>query len=208
MTAKGTKEHIWTGNNTMDISQGQWLNRPSQWRIDQQQLVVVTDEGTDFWRKTHYGFVRHSGHAFGQQISGDFTLQLCVEANFEQLYDQAGLFIQHSAHDWVKAGIEYNDDAPAMSCVVTRDHSDWSTGVFSGNPRRFWMRATCTDDVLRIQYSDDGKTWPLLRLLDWSSKQPAFVGAMCCTPERGGLEVVFSELQLGPPLEKELHDLS
>jgi hypothetical protein len=31
---------------------------------------------------------------------------------------------------------------------------------------------------------------------------------MCCTPERAGLVVRFTEFRLGPPLGRELHDLS
>jgi hypothetical protein len=31
---------------------------------------------------------------------------------------------------------------------------------------------------------------------------------MCCTPERQGLAVRFSDLRLTPPLGKALHDLS
>ena len=31
---------------------------------------------------------------------------------------------------------------------------------------------------------------------------------MICSPERGGLKVSFSDWQLGPPLNKQLHDLS
>lgn len=44
---------------------GTWLNRPKTLAINGDTLDVVTDQATDFWRKTHYGFTRdseHSGH--------------------------------------------------------------------------------------------------------------------------------------------------
>jgi regulation of enolase protein 1 (concanavalin A-like superfamily) len=31
---------------------------------------------------------------------------------------------------------------------------------------------------------------------------------MCCTPERRGLEVLFSDFSVTPPTDKPLHDLS
>jgi regulation of enolase protein 1 (concanavalin A-like superfamily) len=31
---------------------------------------------------------------------------------------------------------------------------------------------------------------------------------MCCTPQRAGLAVAFSDFTLGPALGKDLHDLS
>ncbi|MDP0869425.1 DUF1349 domain-containing protein, partial [Klebsiella pneumoniae] len=33
-------------------------------------------------------------------------------------------------------------------------------------------------------------------------------GVMCCSPERAGLAVAFQDIQLPPPLDKALHDLS
>ncbi len=34
------------------------------------------------------------------------------------------------------------------------------------------------------------------------------VGPMCCTPERAGLDVRFSDFRIGPPIVKDLHDVS
>jgi uncharacterized protein len=34
------------------------------------------------------------------------------------------------------------------------------------------------------------------------------VGPMCCTPERAGLEVRFSDFSVTPPAGRALHDLT
>lgn len=192
----------------MDIKNCQWINEPTEWTLDNNVLYVTTDNNTDFWRETHYGFTRHSGHIFGCEVEGDFTLQLCVEGAFEEIYDQAGLMIEQGPKQWCKAGIEFADNQFLMSSVLTNDKSDWATGVFQGNPNKFWMRATIEDEVLRLQYSADGFTWPLIRLCPFPNAKKRFVGAMCCTPERKGLNIRFSEFRLSKPLGKELHDLS
>ena len=75
-------------------------------------------------------------------------------------------------------------------------------------PDGFWLRVTVSEGVIRVQYSVDGKLWPLLRLAPFPVAAHYLVGPMCCTPERGGLEVVFSQLTVGPALRKDLHDLS
>ena len=108
---------------------------------------------------------------------------------------------------WLKAGIEFNDDAPAIGSVLTLTHSDWATGLFHGDPRTFWLRLTRKGDALRLQYSTDGERWPLLRL-GYFPPGPVKAGVMCCSPERGGLAVAFQDIQLSPPLDKALHDLS
>ncbi|MBJ3816824.1 DUF1349 domain-containing protein [Shimwellia pseudoproteus] len=192
----------------MDIKQGKWLNEPTEWTLENDVLQVTTNNNTDFWRETHYGFTRHSGHVFGVEVRGDFTLQLCIEGAFEQLYDQAGLMIEQGPRQWCKAGIEFSDGQFLMSSVLTNGQSDWATGAFQGNPEKFWMRATLENGVLRLQYSRDAITWPLIRLCPFPPAQRRFVGAMCCTPEREGLKIRFSEFRLTKPLGKALHDLS
>ena len=39
-----------------------WLNEPSVWSGDASDLTVAVEPETDFWRTTHYGFVRDNGH--------------------------------------------------------------------------------------------------------------------------------------------------
>jgi regulation of enolase protein 1 (concanavalin A-like superfamily) len=185
-----------------------WLNEPEAWRLEDDVLHVTTDQGTDFWRETHYGFTRHSGHVFGVARDGDFSAQVRIRARYEQLYDQAGLMVRIDEARWVKAGIELSDGRPLLSSVLTVERSDWATGSFTGDPGDFWMRATVADGVLRLQCSLDGKTWPLVRLCPFPCAATYLVGPMCCTPERAGLEVIFSDFEVSAPLGKDLHDLS
>ncbi len=192
----------------MEGQQWRWLNEPTEWHQTDDGLQVVTDPQTDFWRSTWYGFERHSGHVYGCDVSGELTFQVCVEGEFTTLYDQAGLMLLQDEAHWLKAGIEYNDAQPMIGSVLTNPRSDWATGIFPGNPRRFWLRLTRLADCLRLQYSTDGKVWPLLRLAPFPQSERCFIGVMCCTPERQGLAVRFSDLRLTPPLGKALHDLS
>ncbi|MFQ2001734.1 DUF1349 domain-containing protein [Aeromonas veronii] len=192
----------------MEGMEWRWLNEPAEWHQTDDGLQVVTDRQTDFWRSTWYGFERHSGHLYGCEVTGEFTFQVCVEGEFTTLYDQAGLMLLQDEAHWLKAGIEYNDAQPMIGSVLTNPRSDWATGIFTGNPRRFWLRLTRLADCLRLQYSTDGKVWPLLRLAPFPPSERSFIGVMCCTPERQGLAVRFSDLRLTPPLGKALHDLS
>ena len=46
-----------------------------------------------------------------------------------------------------------------------------------------------------------------MRRAPFAKNSSYLVGPMACTPERAGLEVVFSEFRVTPPLGKDLHDL-
>ena len=98
-----------------------------------------------------------AGISMAARLKGEFTFQICVEGEFTPLYDQAGLMLLQDDAHWLKAGIEYNDAQPMIGSVLTNPRSDWATGIFTGNPRRFWLRLTRLADCLRLQYSTDGK---------------------------------------------------
>lgn len=192
------------------FDQCEWINEPAQWRVEHDTLFVATDANTDFWRKTHYGFVRDSGHVFAASVNGDFTAEVTVDGDFSALYDQAGLMVRESEARWVKAGAEYNDGALTFSTVLTDELSDWSLGSRAG-ANRFRVRMTIAEGVLKVQCSADEHTWTLMRLAPFAASRADarwLVGPMCCTPERGGLDVRFSDFRIGPPIVRDLHDIS
>ncbi|MBR0895726.1 DUF1349 domain-containing protein [Bradyrhizobium tropiciagri] len=187
---------------------GVWLNEPERWTADGDSLRVATGNATDFWRETHYGFTRDSGHFLGFPTAGAFTAELRIQGKFAALYDQAGIMVRVDAQHWVKAGIEFSDGHAMLSSVLTRGQSDWTTAPYAHDARDFRLRVTVSNGVLRLQVSADGELWPLMRLAPFPKASSYLVGPMACTPERAGLEVSFSAFRLTPPLGKDLHDLS
>ncbi|MCB0024316.1 MAG: DUF1349 domain-containing protein, partial [Caldilinea sp.] len=71
----------------------QWLNEPRTWEIDGDTIRVTADAGSDFWRKTHYGFIRDNGHVLYTTVAGDFEVTVKVAGGYHELYDQAGLMV-------------------------------------------------------------------------------------------------------------------
>jgi len=185
-----------------------WLNEPERWAFVSGGLTVTTNPATDFWSSTHYGFIRDSGHFFGRAVSGGFTASLRVRAGYKALYDQAGIMVRLDDAAWIKAGIELSDGEALLGSVLTVGRSDWATGPFRGDASDFWIRVTVANGVLRLQASADGLRWPLVRLCPFPEAAHYSVGPMCCTPERGGLEVLFSDFAVSPPTDRALHDLS
>jgi regulation of enolase protein 1 (concanavalin A-like superfamily) len=192
----------------MTFAKCRWINPPERWRLVSDRLLVATDNATDFWRETHYGFILDNGHFFGCDTGGDFTMQVCVRVNYDALYDQAGIMVPLVERNWIKAGIEKSAGQCQLSSVLTVDRSDWATGVYGGDPALFWMRATVSEGVIRIQVLADGRRWPLVRLAPFPKAASYVVGPMCCAPERAGLEVEFSGFYVGPPAGRDLHDLT
>ena len=190
------------------MDDGVWLNEPKVWSLGEGTLDVVTDQATDFWRETHYGFIRDSGHFLGVSTGPAFTAELRIRAGYEALYDQAGIMVRLDERRWVKAGIELSDGRAMLSSVLTDGRSDWATSPYAYDSGDFRVRATVAAGVLRLQVSADGRLWPLTRLAPFPVADTYLVGPMCCTPERAGLKVRFSDFRLAAPTGKDLHDLS
>ncbi|MFC4453912.1 DUF1349 domain-containing protein [Deinococcus sonorensis] len=181
---------------TASWSELQWFNEPT-WRVQDDVLQVRTARETDFWRATYYGFVRDSGHVLHTAPLGEFTAQVCVEGNYQALYDQAGLMLRSSPECWVKTGVEFVNEQQ-LSAVVTRDYSDWNVRPI-GMPERVDLKVTRVGDAVRVHARVPGGDWTLLRLAYYPPDLPAVVGVYACSPQREGFEVRFSDFTVGPP---------
>ena len=169
----------------------QWLNEPPHHAIDGDMLRVTTGSDSDFWRKTHYGFIRDSGHFLYRIVDGDFTAQVTITGAYRDLYDQAGLLVRLDETVWMKCGIEYVSGIQQASVVVTRDYSDWSVIPLPSNPRSVWMRVTRKGETIEVAYSFDGEQFTMLRMAYLAEEPSLMVGPMCASPEGQGFEVVF-----------------
>jgi len=89
---------------------------------------------------------------------------------------------------------------PGLGSVLTLMQSDWATSAFVGDNGDLWVRATVAKGVLKLQSSVDGRLWPTLRLAPFPKAERYLVGPMCCTPERAGLKVTFSDFRVRPPV--------
>jgi regulation of enolase protein 1 (concanavalin A-like superfamily) len=95
-------------------------------------LTIVPTPHLDYWSRTFYSplLIKADAQTLLTPVAADteatfetaFTLTPCAQ------FDQAGIMVLIDERTWVKAGIEFTDGAPRLSCVVTNDgFSDWST---------------------------------------------------------------------------------
>src|SRR4051794_15656016 len=135
----------------------EWLNEPQTWRADGEHLSVTAAPKTDFWRKTHYGFINDNGHVYGRTVTGDFNVTVKVSGAYTTLYDQAGLMVRQDETTWLKTGIEFVDGVQYMSAVVTRDYSDWSVDALTGSPAAIWLQLKRRGTAIEVHFSLDGR---------------------------------------------------
>lgn len=176
----------------------EWMNEPPAWNAAGSTISMETGDQGDFWQKTHYGFVHDNGHFYFETKEGDFSALARVDAQFEALYDQAGLMIRIDSDNWIKCGIEFFGGKRHFSVVATRGYSDWSVQEWP-HGGVFWIKAIRKGDALAVLSSLDGTDWTMVRLCYLPNECPVHVGPMACSPTRSGLKVRFESYSIGRP---------
>ena len=162
-----------------------WLNEPAEWSRTGDLVTVRAEPDTDFWRTTHYGFVRDSGHflatgELGLRFRGDFASQ----------YDQAGLMLRVDASHWIKAGLELDHGRLWLSVVVTQGVSDWSQQPAPEPDADGWwtIRAERFADSVQISCGEQP-----VRLAPFGPGE-LLSGPMCAAPKGPGFDCSFAPL--------------
>jgi len=177
-----------------------WLNEPREWNAQGASLSFVTEDKTDFWQTTFYGFRHDNGHFYHREVEGDFTAEVVFRAEYEALYDQAGLMLRSGELHWLKAGVEFAHGRATLSAVLTQDVSDWAIGPEVSPKERVHLRLTRKAGAVCVQWVKDGK-FQTLRLGPFSASAPLMVGPMACSPTRAGLKVRFEDFRVGPAVD-------
>lgn len=180
----------------LDTDGWRWLNEPSRWDVDT-ALTVTTEPDTDFWRTTHYGFVRDTGHVYGVDRTGDFDLTVSFAGDYTEQFDQAGIALRIDERNWIKSGIELVDGQQQLSAVVTRDVSDWSVVALAEPAERVTVMAARTGDTVTISYGLNGAPpATMLRLAYFPPELSVLAGVMCASPTGKGFTTRFEDISL------------
>ena len=189
MTDDGSRVHPWGA--------GTWTTPPVAATEDGTDLLVTAAEGSDAWRHTSYGFVHDDAHALLAPLDG--AVEVTVDADFDQQFDQAGLMLRAGAETWLKAGVEFSDGSPQLGAVVTLGHSDWSVApVPDWAGRRVTVRASRAGDAVTVRARVDDEPFRLVRVAWFPPDAEVQAGPYCCAPTRAGLVVRFRRWTTGP----------
>mmetsp|Transcript_42219 Transcript_42219/g.105156 ORF Transcript_42219/g.105156 Transcript_42219/m.105156 type:complete len:234 (+) Transcript_42219:40-741(+) len=202
-----------------------WENGTPQHELieDGAGMRIIPTPHLDYWSRTFYQplLLKHDAQCLLTPISqhAEATLSTAFTLAPRAQFDQAGIMVLVDEKTWVKAGIEFTDGVPRLSCVVTNDgFSDWST--------QKWTHWDATDDTTAIRvrvskllpgeaqgptlvfeaapYSDNlpgtHAEWFQVRIASLrSGNQPWQMGFFASSPIRAaGCSATFHHMHLGP----------
>jgi uncharacterized protein len=176
----------------------EWINEPAIWSEAGGVLTVYAEAGTDFWRTTHYGFVRDSGHVYGDEINSDFDMSLRVRGDYAEQYDQAGAMVRVDEKHWLKTGIEYVGGKKRFSIVATLEYSSWAVADLPADANELSLLLVRRGDSVEISYGVEEGKKQLAGVVYLPPGKAAFAGAMCAAPDGPGFEAIFHDLVISP----------
>jgi len=172
---------------------GSWTNPPTNVTTGAGELQVAATRESDAWRHTSYGFVHESEHALLAPMPTGSAIEVSFILDYDQQFDQAGLFLKASPTEWIKAGVEVSDGVPQVGAVVTHGTSDWSVApVRAWAGREVTIRASRRGDAVTVRARADGEDWRLVRVAHLDPDVEVAAGLYCAAPTRAGLVVTFT----------------
>ena len=178
--------------------EGEWLHEPRSYSCEQ-GLVIQTEPQTDFWQRTHYGFSRDNGHFLYTSCNYDFSMEVHMEFEPENRYDQCGLMVRIDSNNWIKISTEYEDEEISRlgSVVTNLGYSDWATTDISSDIKSMWYRVNKRGKDFMIESSREGKEWSQMRICHLDEGfYNLKVGVYACSPEPGSFECKVKKLRL------------
>jgi regulation of enolase protein 1 (concanavalin A-like superfamily) len=174
----------------------QWLNEPASWQRTGDVLRVSVDPGTDFWRRTGYGYVHDNGHVYGAVFPGDLDVSVRVRGAFASNYDQAGIMLRAGEDIWLKAGLEFFEGRPRLSTVVTVGWSSWMVADLPPGTDEVTLRASRRGDAVEVRYATVDGPPELAALVFMPPDREMLAGIVCAAPEGAGFSVSFHDLRV------------
>ncbi|MGX4585709.1 DUF1349 domain-containing protein [Paenibacillus chitinolyticus] len=183
-----------------DPSQLFWLNEPTSYSIRENEVVIQTEPGTDFWQRTYYGFSNDNAPALLFKIHEPyFSFVVRTEFDTKNRFDQCGVAIYQNSDNWFKASIEYeNEQYQRLGSVVTNNgFSDWATTDIDASTKIMFYRISRRNCDFCIENSYDGVEYRQMRIFHlFEGGGDIQLGMYACSPENSSFTSVFSGMEI------------
>ncbi len=183
-----------------DHNSAKWFCKPQNFSLSEEKIEIMTEPNTDLWQKTYYGFQNDNAHIMYLTTAEKyFTLTVKAEFEYSELFDQCGIAIYQDSDNWVKAGIEFqNENSSWLGSVVTNNgYSDWATTEIETSIKSMWYRISRRENDFCLENSVDGEKFKQLRIFHlFEANEEINIGLIACSPKESSFKAVFSNIEV------------
>ena len=183
------------------IENMQWTRAPKRFRAEPDGIAITTEPHTDLWQRTYYHF-RNDNAPVLQMETEERFFSFVVRTDFTEShhrFDQCGIVMYLDSENWLKASVEYENEAfqHLGSVVTNHGYSDWATTAIPADVKTMWYRFSRREDDYCIECSRDGATFSQMRVCHmWEGAGQIRFGVYACSPEDSSFTARFTDLQL------------
>ena len=177
----------------------QWTRPPRQFAVSPERIEITTEPHTDLWQRTYYHFRNDSAPLLQWQTEERY-FSFVVKTDFSQSarrFDQCGVVLYLDSENWLKASVEYENEAfqHLGSVVTNHGYSDWATTEIPADVKTMWYRLSRREDDYRIECSRDGVIYQQMRVCHlWEGAGAIRCGVYACSPEEGSFTAAFTHM--------------
>ncbi len=177
-----------------------WINDPVSWQLAADgSLAIEAGSETDWFADPGLTTVKDNAPAaLFATADENFVLSARVTVPFAATFDAGVLQLRASDTHWGKLCFEYSPQGrPMIVSVVTRGRSDdCNSAVIAGD--QIFLRMARLGQTFAFHYSEDGRTWPLVRYFSLGPVEALQAGFSSQSPTGRGCRAVFSEVAYAP----------
>ncbi len=178
----------------------QWKREPKQYTISENEIVIITEPGTDLWQKTYYGFQNDNAPLLQMETEEEyFSFVVKTEFHSKSRFDQSGVVMYLDCQNWFKASIEYeNINFQRLGSVVTNQgYSDWATTDIDSSVKSMWYRFSRRKSDYCVECSFNGTDYRQMRIFHMleGGGRIAF-GIYACSPEQSSFKAKFTDMEI------------
>lgn len=177
-----------------------WIREPKHADIKEDRIEIYTEECTDLWQRTYYGFQNDNAQVL-QMRTEEHYFSFTVKTQFESKhrFDQCGIALYLDSENWLKASIEYeNEEYQRLGSVVTNHgYSDWATTDIDASIKEMWYRLSRRESDYCVECSTDGINYKQMRICHlWEGAEEISFGIYACSPEDSSFKATFTEMEI------------
>lgn len=177
-----------------------WTRLPKDYAITNDKIEIITAPHTDLWQRTYYHF-RNDNAPVLQMTTDEKFFSFVVKTEFESKhrFDQCGVVMYLNSENWLKASIEYENEAfqHLGSVVTNHGYSDWATTAIDASVKTMWYRLSRREDDFCIECSTDGENFSQMRVCHmWDAAGEIAFGIYACSPEDSSFKATFTQMDV------------
>ena len=183
-----------------------WINDPLSWQLAADgALAIEAGPETDWFADPATNVVKDDAPAaLFTTAEEHFVLSARVTVPFASTFDAGVLQLRAAENLWGKLCFEFSPQGqPMIVSVVTRGRSDdCNSTVIDGN--QVYLRLARLGQTFAFHYSEDGRTWPLVRYFTLGPVEKLLVGFSSQSPTGRGCRSRFSAITYAPGQLKDI----